>query len=278
MDISGNRESENVEDRRGMGGAGLALGGIGSVAVVVLGLIFGFDPRPLLQNQQKGGPAASGPKDPAEEKAAKFTSVVLASTEDVWGDQFPKLYNRPYKRPKLVMFSGSVQSACGRADASVGPFYCPGDSFVYIDLSFFKEMEQRFKIPGDFPRAYVVAHEVGHHIQNQLGYSKLTDSKRGGREENQYSVRLELQADYLAGVWAYHAKNKFKLDGNDIKQALNAAHQIGDDALTKGRVRPDAFTHGTSQQRERYLREGFESGDGSKQRLDQFFSVLYERL
>ncbi|MGE3818653.1 MAG: neutral zinc metallopeptidase [Isosphaeraceae bacterium] len=266
----GRRESENVEDRRHMAGP-VAVGGIGTILIVLLGLFFGVDVRPVLQQVQQGqgqpGPGAPGKAvDPAEEEAASMVKVILADTEDVWNELFQAL-GQPYQEPKLVLFSGRVDSACGQASAAVGPFYCPADRQVYIDLSFFNELERRFKAPGEFAQAYVVAHEVGHHVQNLLGYSEKVSrmqSRVGKAEANELSVRLELQADFLAGVWAHHAqKMKNLLERGDVPAALNAASQIGDDKIqmrAQGYVVPDAFTHGSSEQRVRWFRKGFQSG------------------
>jgi predicted metalloprotease len=266
-------ESGNVEDRRSFRKAGLVLGGGGSILIVILGLIFGFDPRPFLN--QQGGPDAGpqqGQVDPAQDELVHFVRVVLKDTEDVWNERFQTVYGKRYREPKLVLFSGQVESACGLADAAVGPFYCPGDQQVYLDLSFFGELKNRFGAPGEFAEAYVIAHEIGHHVQRQLGYS----AKRGKGEMSE-SVRLELQADYLAGVWAHHAqRTKHILESGDIDLALRAANAIGDDTLQKrgrGRVMPDSFTHGTSAQRVRAFRGGFESGDCSRSRLDRFFTA-----
>ena len=273
MRTDGQRESENVEDRRGQrGGAPLALGG-GGIGILVLALIvylMGGDPRGLLQRaqqqqaqpQQQQGP--DEPRSPEEEALAKFVRVVLADTEDVWTEQFKKM-GETYKKPKMVLFTGEVRSECGNANAAVGPFYCPGDQMVYLDLSFYNDMKTRFKAPGDFAQAYVVAHEVGHHVQNLLGITEKVDAARGGPQANEYSVRLELQADYLAGVWAYHAnKMRDMLEEGDIEEAMNCAERIGDDALQKqsqGYVVPDSFTHGSSYQRAKWFRKGFQTGN-----------------
>jgi hypothetical protein len=280
VDIEGRDESTNVEDQRGSGAkAGLAVGGIGSVILVVLGLVFGFDPSRLVNKGAPDGPRAV---DPAEEKVAHFAKVVFHDTEVVWTDQFAKRGQR-YTKPVLVLFSGQVESACGKADAAVGPFYCPGDSKVYIDLSFYRDMERKLNAPGDFAKAYVIAHEVGHHVQRLLGYSKrAADAEKAlsQHDRHQMSVRLELQADYFAGVWAHHGQEKFHfLQKGDIESALNAAFQIGDDRLQKksrGYVVPDSFTHGTSKQRQYWFEKGFETGslDGA----DELFTRPYDRL
>lgn len=267
----GERESQNVEDVRGSR-KGLAVGGgIGTIAVLVIALLFGADPRAVLEQLQGGsapapGTQSSAPVNPAEEEQKRFTSVVLASTEDVWNDIFRR-EGRQYQEPKLRLFTDQVSSACGNASAAVGPFYCPGDLRVYLDLSFFSELKNRFGAPGDFAQAYVIAHEVGHHVQKLLGTSDKVDAMRGRvseREFNQLSVRLELQADFYAGVWAYYAQKKGLLEVGDIEEALRAATAIGDDRLqrqTQGYVVPDSFTHGTSEQRARWFRKGLETGD-----------------
>jgi hypothetical protein len=283
MEWEGRRESENVEDRRSMRAAGLAVGGLGSLLLVVLALLFGADPRKFLEQAQpqQGGQGQNQPASPEEERAARFVKVVLADTEDVWEDLFQRM-GKQYRKPKLVLFTGQVQSACGFASAAVGPFYCPGDEKVYLDLSFFDELARKFKAPGDFAQAYVVAHEVGHHVQNQLGETARVDSQRGRisqAAQNQLSVRLELQADFLAGVWAHHAQQmKQILQPGDLEEALRAANAIGDDRLQKqaqGRVVPDSFTHGTSEQRIRWFRRGFQTGDMSKR---DTFSIPYNEL
>jgi predicted metalloprotease len=289
MRWSDRRESENVEDRRGLPVKGLAVGGGGLVTVVVLiiALLSGKDPTPLLQQLPQGGGGdgggGTGQVDPSQEPLRKFVAVVLADTEDVWGDLFPKQFNRTYERPRLVLFSGRVESACGMASAASGPFYCPGDHKAYLDLSFFGEMKEKFHAPGDFAMAYVVAHEIGHHVQNQLGLSDKVHSARGrvsDAEYNQLSVRLELQADFLAGVWANHAqRTKNILESGDVEEALNAANAIGDDTLQKqarGYVVPDSFTHGTSQQRIRWFKRGLETGDVTQ--MKQLFDLEYGRL
>jgi predicted metalloprotease len=288
MDWEGREESENVEDRRGLGKkAGLAIGGVGGVVVLILALILGINPQQLLGPGgpvPPGGPGGQpeGRADPAEQRMASFTKVVFHDTEVVWDDLFQKMGKR-YEKPVLVLYTGQVDSACGAADAAVGPFYCPGDSRVYIDLSFYKDMERKLNAPGEFARAYVIAHEVGHHVQRLLGYSARVDRARrtaSKTEANHMSVRLELQADYLAGVWAHHADEQFHfLEQGDIESALHAAFEIGDDRLQKkarGYVVPDAFTHGTSEQRARWFRDGFKTGDVDRARL--LFEVDYKKL
>jgi predicted metalloprotease len=274
------RQSSNVVDRRGFGprGGGIALGGGGLLVVLALALLFGQDPLALLSQLGGGGGSAvmpqgggqSAPTDPHEEELREFVSVVLADTEDIWAQQFAR-QGLQYHPPTLILFSGAVESACGQASAAVGPFYCPGDQSLYLDLSFLDELGARFNAAGDFPGAYVIAHEVGHHIQNELGTIQKVDSLRsrmGQTEANALSVRLELQADFYAGVWAHYAQKTLGvLEPGDIEEALNAASAIGDDRLQQqgqGYVVPDSFTHGTSEQRMRWFRKGYESGDMSQ--------------
>ena len=264
------RQSGNVEDRRGIGGKGLAVGGLGSVVVLIIAFLLGVDPSRLLSGGGDTSPApgtqATRPVNPEEDELKAFSSSVLANTEDVWQDIFQQRGQR-YREPKLVLFSGRIQSPCGTSTSAVGPFYCPGDQKLYIDLSFYRELKSRFRAPGDFAQAYVIAHEVGHHIQNLLGTMDKVDSMRGRmseREANDLSVRLELQADFYAGVWAHYAQRKGLLEAGDLEEALNAATAIGDDRLQKesqGYVVPDSFTHGTSEQRKRWFRRGFDTGD-----------------
>lgn len=264
------RQSSNVEDRRGMGGKGLAVGGIGSVVVLVIALLLGVDPRTLFSGGGGSSPGtgtqATRSVNPEEEELKAFSSSVLAKTEDVWQEIFRK-HGQQYREPKLVLFTGQVSSPCGKSTAAVGPFYCPGDQKVYIDLSFYRELKSRFRAPGDFAQAYVIAHEVGHHIQHLLGTMNKVDSMRGRlseRDNNELSVRLELQADFYAGVWAHYVQRQGLLEAGDLEEALNAATAIGDDRLQKesqGYVVPDSFTHGTSEQRMRWFRRGLETGD-----------------
>lgn len=264
------RESNNVEDRRGFRAAPtLAGGGVGAIVLVLIALYFGIDPSFLLQSGSPGGvPAGQTVQvSPADDESRQFISVILADTEDTWRDLFRQM-GGAYQEPKLVLFSGAVQSACGFAQAAVGPFYCPADQKVYIDLGFFDELKNRFKAPGDFAQAYVVAHEIGHHVQNLLGVSAKVESLRArvsAAEANALSVRLELQADCFAGVWAYHAhKSRQLLESGDIEEGLNAATAIGDDRLqmqAKGYVAPDSFTHGSSAQRVRWFKHGIAGGD-----------------
>jgi predicted metalloprotease len=276
----GRRESENVEYRGAAGGAPMMRigGGIGTLLLILLGLYFGVDIRPLLQNVpvQPGGGAGGGQIEqadpqqefpPEQKELAAFAATVLADTEDVWNGLFAEKGER-YTEPKLILFSQRVQSACGFASAASGPFYCPADQQVYLDLSFYEELERKLDAPGDFAQAYVLAHEVGHHVQNLMGITDRVHNARGtlsDAEYNDLSVRLELQADFLAGVWAHHAqRTKDILEPGDIEEALNAATSIGDDRLqmqAQGYVVPESFTHGTSEQRVRWFRKGFETGD-----------------
>lgn len=265
----GNRESNNVEDRRGSGGGGLAIGGgIGTIVIAVIYVLLGGNPSDVVNQivapQQNQSATA---RTPEEERLAKFTKVVLAYTENVW-DSIYESRGETYTKPTLVLFSDQTQSVCGFASAATGPFYCPPDQKVYIDLSFFRDLSEKFKAPGEFAMAYVIAHEVGHHIQQLNGTSEKIQQLRSTLNETEYnkmSVKLELQADFLAGVWAYHA-NKIEniLEPGDLESALNAANAIGDDRLqkqSKGYVVPDAFTHGTSKQRMYWFKKGFETGD-----------------
>jgi predicted metalloprotease len=272
MRWSGGRRSDNVEDRRGIRvSRGIVGGGIGTLVLVLVSLYLGIDPTVLLNQAPPVTVSTTGTSRealPAEEnRMADFVSVVLADTEDAWHDLFRQA-GSTYREPKLVLFTDAVESACGFADSAVGPFYCPGDQNIYIDLGFYRELKDRFHAPGDFAQAYVIAHEVGHHVQNLLGISKKVQEARSRAsqvEGNRLSVRLELQADCLAGVWAYHAnKARNIIEAGDVEEALGAASAIGDDRLqkqTRGFVVPDAFTHGTSEQRVRWFRTGIESGD-----------------
>jgi uncharacterized protein len=285
------RRSRNVEDRRGMGtpvgmrmpgrgrmgagrGGGVARGGgigvIGLLIILALGWLLGVDPSFLLQDSSTGvpyQPAPSGTAPPPDDQRAAFVSVVLADTEDTWSALFDQM-GGSYREPTLVLFSGAVNSACGFAQAAMGPFYCPGDQKLYIDLSFFDELSSRFGAPGDFAQAYVVAHEVGHHVQKLLGISDQVQAARqqaGERDANALSVLMELQADCFAGVWGYHAdKSRGLLEEGDVEEGLNAAAAIGDDRLQRrstGYVVPDAFTHGSSAQRVHWFEEGLRSGN-----------------
>ncbi len=273
MKWQGRKRSSNVEDRRGRTtrrtGRNL---GLGSIVIVILALLFGADPAALL-NLVGGdtGPVTNvqtSEPDPSEAPLKEFVDVVLQDTEDVWHKVFREQLGREYVEPTLVVFDEQVQSVCGYASAASGPFYCPGDSKVYIDLDFYRQLNSFFKAPGDFPMAYVIAHEVGHHVQNLLGISGEVARQRGRisqEEYNQLSVRLELQADFLAGVWVHHAeKMKQILEAGDIEEALRAASAIGDDHIqkrTRGYVVPESFTHGTSEQRMRWLTKGIRSGN-----------------
>lgn len=247
----------------------IAGGGIGTIIIVLLAWYFGIDPSTLLQSgsPNRAPTQQSAAVPPGQDDLRKFVSVVLADTEDTWHDLFRQM-GGTYRDPKLVLFTGAVQSACGFAQAAVGPFYCPADQKVYIDLSFYQELKDRFHAPGDFAQAYVIAHEIGHHVQNLLGISNKVESLRsqaGATEANALSVRLELQADCFAGVWAFHAnKARQILEVGDVEAALNAASAIGDDRLQKqarGYVTPDSFTHGSSAQRVRWFKRGITSGD-----------------
>ena len=267
MRWQGRRQSTNVEDRRGMPVGRIALGGGAGLIVLLIAVLFGADPRALLQQLQEPSTTTERQVDPAQDELAAFSSTILAETEDVWNEEFRQM-GRTYVEPHLVLFSDRVESACGLAGAAVGPFYCPTDSKLYLDLSFFQVMRDRLGAPGDFAQAYVIAHEVGHHVQNLLGISKKVSALQARvseAEANQLSVRLELQADFFAGVWAHHTqKMRAILEQGDIEEALNAAAAIGDDRLqqeSRGVVVPDAFTHGTSEQRVRWFRKGLETGD-----------------
>ena len=288
MKWEGNRQSDNVEDRRdgggggfgGGGGGGMRIGGrgigLGSVVIaLVAGWIFGINPLTVLGLLGGGGmPEVQAPsaqqvpakRPPPTDVAAAFVSTVLADTEDVWGKVFQAAGSQ-YQQPKLVLFRGSTPTACGRGEAGMGPFYCPGDRKVYIDLGFYDTLKNRMGAPGDFAQAYVVAHEVGHHVQNLLGITDKVDAKRGKVSEvamNQLSVRVELQADCLAGVWTHHSQQaKGWLDQSDIEEALNAAAQIGDDTLqrkSQGTVVPESFTHGSAAQRTTWFKRGLQTG------------------
>ncbi len=266
----GRRESANVDDRRGMSGRGLAVGGgIGGLIVYLLyALLTGNSIDPTQVGIQPGAPATtlSAEDQAADEQRAKFVKVVLAETEDVWNKIFADNGSQ-YREPTLVLFRDAVQSSCGNASSASGPFYCPADSKLYIDLAFYEEMQNRFKVEGDFPMAYVVAHEVGHHIQNLMGTAeKVARMRQQGneREGNRLSVMMELQADFYAGVWANHTQRNNILEEGDIEEALSAANAIGDDRLQKqstGQVVPDAFTHGSSAQRMFWFKKGYQTGD-----------------
>ena len=293
MKWEGRQKSENVDDRRGRSsaprvGAGL---GIGTLLIVLIGYLLGFDLSGLMtssaqydnsgyQQEQQQGSGIEGGVATADGGLGDFVKVVLKDTEDVWNKLFRERYGRDYPEPTMVLFTGRVQSACGFASSATGPFYCPADEQVYIDLQFYQELKTKFQVSGDFAMAYVIAHEVGHHIQKQLGYTEYVHKQKGRvpeTEYNQLSVRLELMADYLAGVWAHHAhKMKNILEEGDLEEALDAAHAIGDDTIQKrsrGYVVPDSFTHGSSEQRIKWFREGLMSGGNlSQEYLDQFFT------
>jgi predicted metalloprotease len=267
----GRRQSGNVEDRRRFSGRGIAgIGGVGGIIIALFYFLLGGDPSQLFnafqQQDQQVQPAPAGEQDPM----VSFVSVVLADTEDVWDSLFTTM-GKTYEKPKLVLFSNAVQSACGFAQAATGPFYCSTDAKVYIDLDFLRELQQKLHANGDFAQAYIIAHEVGHHVQNLLGTMDRVNrlrSRMNERSSNELSVRLELQADFLAGVWAYHAqKLKSILEAGDVEEAVNAAGAVGDDRIqmkTSGHIVPDAFTHGTSAQRVQWFLRGFKTGDISK--------------
>lgn len=270
----GRRQSTNVEDRRGVRPGGMIVGGgIGTIVIVVLAMLLGGDPGTVLDQLQNASPPGAATEqtiDPAQEPLREFASVVLGDTEVVWAAQFEQM-GKTYQPTTLVLFSGSVESDCGFASAAAGPFYCPTDQKVYLDLGFFDELSRKFGAPGDFAQAYVIAHEVGHHVQDLLGTSERVRALEKGASEaevNDLSVRLELQADFLAGVWAHYARQDLQvLDPGDIEEALRAASAIGDDRLqmeAQGYVVPDSFTHGTSEQRSRWFRRGFDTGDLSQ--------------
>jgi uncharacterized protein len=287
MQFEGQEESKNVEDRRGMAPTAAVAGG-GGILVLILALVFGINPQQLagIIGDKKGGAAPQQKGEfketPEEREQFRLTSQVLASTEKVWAKIFREEFRKDYPMPKLVIFAGAVQSGCGAADSGVGPFYCPDDQKVYIDLSFYKTMERKLKIPGEFSRAYVVAHEVGHHVQRHLPFSSNRDVERsrGTPRENEMSVRLELQADFLAGVWAHHAvRDNLRLSQSDLESALTAAHAIGDDTLQKqaqGYVVPENFTHGSADQRKRWFAKGFKTGN--VQDAKTIFEMRYSEL
>lgn len=285
MRLEGGEESQNVEDIRGSSpgpGMMMAGGGLGTLVIALIVMFLGGDPQRLLQQAQQGQVQGGGDVDPAQEPLVKLVKIVLGDTEKVWHEQFRVQLRKQYREPKLVIFNGQVKSGCGLADAGMGPFYCPADEKVYIDLRFYDEMKKKFGAPGDFAQAYVIAHEVGHHIQKQLGQSDYVHQMKARVSEqkyNQLSVALELQADFYAGVWARHAEEaRGILEQGDLEEAINAATAIGDDRLQKqgqGYVQPEKFTHGSSAQRVRWFKKGFQSGrieDGDT------FSIPYERL
>ena len=269
------RRSDNVEDRRGTGpaGGGFKIGGLGLVIVVVISLLTGQNPLKLLgllmeqtQTAQVNQPAPGRQGPQANDEQKQFISTVLADTEDTWSQVFQQM-GRTYENPRLVLFSDAVQSACGTASSASGPFYCPLDNQVYLDLAFFEELDRRFGAPGDFAQAYVVAHEVGHHVQNQLGIAEkvhnLQEQSRSQEEANNLSVKMELQADCLAGVWGYYAKQRQILEPGDVEEGLAAAAAVGDDRIQRqaGRsVSPESWTHGSSEMRVSWFNRGFQSG------------------
>ncbi|MBM3394242.1 MAG: flagellar biosynthesis protein FlgM [Betaproteobacteria bacterium] len=270
MRTEGGRQSDNIEDRRGMGiSRGKVGGGIGAILLALVAMYFGMDPGVVMQGMQQVPQQLPTEQNapPAHDPMRDFVAVVLADTEDVWNKLFQQS-GKTYREPKLVLFTGAVQSAYGHADAAVGPFYCPGDYKLYIDLSFYQDLKQRFEAPGDFAQAYVIAHEVGHHVQALLGISEQVQAKMqqvSPERANALSVRMELQADCLAGVWAHHAhRTRQILEQGDVDEALNAAAQIGDDRMqmrSRGYVSPESFTHGSAEQRKRWFMTGLESGE-----------------
>jgi predicted metalloprotease len=262
-------QSSNVEDRRGLGGRGIALGGggLGIVVLAIAAMLCGIDPRQLLEGlppevtqTQQPGPASNSVNKPPDENR-QFVGAVMKMTEDIWGEILPQQARVRYRQPKLVLYDGQTSSACGYGEAAMGPFYCPGDENLYLDFSFFRELQREFKAPGDFAAAYVIAHEVGHHVQNILG--TMGKVQRAGRD-NRLSVALELQADCYAGVWANHAQKRGLVEAGDAEEAIRAAGSVGDDTIqrrTQGVVMPDSFTHGSSQQRIEWFAKGMQTGD-----------------
>jgi predicted metalloprotease len=290
MDWEKGEESENLEDRRGMSGRKLAVGGgIGAVIILLIGTLLGVNPDQLkrfLGNAPIGGgnqQAEQRPLTPEEQRSKKFAATILKFTEEVWGDLFSKAGKR-YVPPHMVLFTAEVQTGCGNAPSSVGPFYCPADRTVYLDPTFFDELEQKLGgSKAEFSQAYVIAHEVGHHVQNLLGYSRIVDQKRetlSKAEFNTWSVRLELQADYLAGVWAHYGQEKFHfIEPGDVESAIKSANAIGDDRLQRragGFVSPEKYTHGTSAQRVKWFKLGLETGNMGN--LKKIFQIPYDEL
>jgi predicted metalloprotease len=290
MKWEGEEESSNVEDRRNVGKTGLAIGGLGGLLILIIGAYFGIPPQKLNQligNAQVAGGGgnaqAERPLTPEEVKSQKFAATILRYTEKVWDEQFRRA-GRTYEYPHMVLFSEQVQTGCGMAPSAVGPFYCPEDKTVYLDPTFFDELERKLGgSKAEFSQAYVIAHEVGHHVQNLLGYSRLVDEKRRTlprEESNRWSVRLELQADYLAGVWAYYGQKDFNfIEQGDVESAIRSANAIGDDRLQRnatGFVSPEKFTHGTSAQRVKWFKRGLETGD--LKHLNSIFEMPYEQL
>jgi predicted metalloprotease len=267
MDLRNQRASGNVQDRRGMRTIGGGLG-VGGIVIAIIAYFLGFDPGTALNVAQQVGPQpqqAEAPMGAPSDEMGQFVSRVLGSTEDVWGEIF-RQSNARYRAPTLVLYEGQVRSACGMGQSAMGPFYCPGDEKLYIDLAFYRDLQTRFGAPGDFAQAYVIAHEVAHHVQNLTGSMRRLEAARGQSgpaETNALSVRMELQADCYAGVWGHHAGSMNQLEPGDVAEALGAASAIGDDRLqkqTQGRVAPESFTHGSSEQRVRWFRRGLESG------------------
>lgn len=283
------RRSDNVEDRRGQRTPRAAIGGGGLLLVLLVFILSGGDFKKALnmfvqqQQQQANVPAEPGgpvEASPEEQQQFDMASVILADTEDVWTAMFPKVFGKRYNAPTMVIFSEQTSTGCGVGEAAMGPFYCPADQCVYIDLAFFEQLDRQFGAPGDFAQAYVIAHEVGHHVQNELGISSQVHEAQqrvSEAEANQLSVRLELQADYLAGVWAYHAdKNRRLIEPGDVDEGLRAAQAIGDDTLQRkatGRVNQERFTHGSSAQRVRWFKKGMQTGEVSPEILEAFFSA-----
>lgn len=269
MKWQGRRQSRNIEDRRGRAGAGVQIGGAGLLIVLALGYFLGVDVTPLLEGQGDLTGGGSGQElTEADRRAGAFVGVILADTEEIWGDLFSEQIGEVYKPVTLVLYKGVTQSPCGGASGATGPFYCPGDSKVYLDTAFFATMARQLGAKGDFAQAYVVAHEVAHHVQNELGTlgeANRVRARVSEAESNAISVRIELQADCYAGIWARHAEDRFgTLEPGDVEEAMNAARQIGDDTLQRnaGRVpMPHTFTHGSSAQRQRWFAAGYESGD-----------------
>ena len=292
MRWEGGKQSENIEDRRNMKPAALAAGGLGVLIVMLIASFLGMDPRQaqkLANNVAGGGPGRGGQQveqrelTPEEVRSRDFAATILNFTEEVWGDLFSKAGEK-YIPPKMVLFSDAVATGCGNAPSAVGPFYCPADKTVYLDPTFFAELKQKMGgSDAEFSQAYVIAHEIGHHVQNLLGYSQIVDEKRrteSKAEFNKWSVRLELQADYLAGVWAHYGQQKFNfVEKGDVESALTSANAIGDDRIQKnsrGFTSPESYTHGTSAQRIKWFRLGLQSGDLGK--LKDLFEIPYNQL
>lgn len=291
MRWQGGRQSDNLEDRRRMSPTGVAIGGVGTLIVVIVGLLLGFDPNQIQQLlNNPPGPAGVGPVEvdrrpetPEEERSREFAATILGFTEDVWGDLFQKA-GEEYVPPRMVLFSRQVETGCGVAPSAVGPFYCPADRTVYLDPTFFSALRNRLGgSSADFSQAYVITHEVGHHVQNLLGYSRIAEEKRRSEpqvEANRWSVRLELQADYLAGVWAHYGQERFQfIEEGDVESAIQSVQAIGDDRLQKretGFVSPERFTHGTSAQRVKWFRRGLKTGDLNT--LKVMFEMDYDEL